>query len=60
MMADYTDIDRFYVTRKQENRRSKPRFADADIGHFGPPGQIAEANFGKMFGINVQGTLFTV
>jgi len=60
IIGDYTDIDRFYVTRKQEKRCSDPRFANADIGQFEPPGQIAEAYFGKMFGINIQDTLFTL
>ena len=35
-------------------------FANAGIGEFAPLGEISEAHFDKIFGINVKGVLFTV
>ena len=35
-------------------------FANAGIGEFAPLGEISEAHFDKMFGVNVKGLLFSV
>jgi len=35
-------------------------FANAGIGKFAPLGEISEAHFDKIFGINVKGVLFSV
>ena len=35
-------------------------FANAGIGEFAPLGEISEAHFDKIFGINVKGVLFSV
>ena len=35
-------------------------FANAGIGEFAPLGEISEAHFDKIFGVNVKGVLFSV
>ena len=54
------DLDRLYDVIKQKAGRLDVLFANAGVGAFAPMGQITEAHFDRVFGINVKGTLFTV
>jgi len=54
------DLDRLYATIRATHGRLDVLFANAGGGSFLPLGEITEAQFDKLFGINVKGTLFTV
>lgn len=58
--ANLADIDRLFDTIQQRAGRLDILFANAGLGEFQPMGQITEAHYDKIFGINVKGTLFTV
>jgi NAD(P)-dependent dehydrogenase (short-subunit alcohol dehydrogenase family) len=58
--SNLADLDRLYATVKREKGSVDILFANAGVGEFGPLGQITEAHFDRLFGINVKGTLFAV
>jgi NAD(P)-dependent dehydrogenase (short-subunit alcohol dehydrogenase family) len=59
-VSNLQDLDRLYTTVKDQKGRLDILFANAGIGEFAPLGEISEAHFDKIFGINVRGLLFTV
>jgi NAD(P)-dependent dehydrogenase (short-subunit alcohol dehydrogenase family) len=59
-ISNLNDLDRLFNTIKQKAGRLDILFANAGLGEFMPLGQITEAHFDKIFGVNVKGTLFTV
>lgn len=54
------DLDNLYAQIKAEAGQLDILFANAGLGTFAPLGEISEADFDHMFGVNVKGTLFTV
>ncbi|MBC8102785.1 MAG: glucose 1-dehydrogenase [Cytophagales bacterium] len=54
------DLDQLFETIRDQAGRLDILFANAGIGEFAPLGQVTEAHFEKVFGVNVKGTLFTV
>lgn len=54
------DLDKLFATIKEQHGRLDVVFANAGLGEFSPLGEITEAHFDKIFGVNVKGTLFTV
>ena len=59
-IANLADLDRMFATIRERSGRLDILFANAGIGEFVPLGQITEAHFDKIFGVNVRGTVFTV
>jgi NAD(P)-dependent dehydrogenase (short-subunit alcohol dehydrogenase family) len=59
-IANLDDLDRMFATIREHSGRLDILFANAGIGEFVPLGQITEAHFDKIFGVNVKGTVFTV
>ena len=59
-VSNLTDLDRLYNTVKDQKGHLDILFANAGIGEFAPLGEISEAHFDKIFGINVKGVLFSV
>ena len=59
-VTNLTDLDRLYNTVKDQKGRIDILFANAGIGEFALLGEISEAHFAKIFGINVKGVLFAV
>jgi NAD(P)-dependent dehydrogenase (short-subunit alcohol dehydrogenase family) len=59
-ISNLADLDRLFAVIKDRKGRLDTLFANAGFGEFLPLGQITEAHFDKIFGINVKGTLFTV
>src|ERR687886_55106 len=59
-VSNMADLDRLYATVKQKKGRIDILFANAGVGELVPLGTITEAQFDKIFGINVKGLLFTV
>ena len=59
-IANLADLDRMFATIRERSGRLDILFANAGVGEFVPLGQITEAHFDKIFGINVKGTVFTV
>lgn len=59
-ISSLTDLDHLFATIKEQKGHLDILFANAGLGEFAPLGQITEAHFDKLFGINVKGTLFTV
>jgi NAD(P)-dependent dehydrogenase (short-subunit alcohol dehydrogenase family) len=59
-VAKLADLDRLYATVKAQAGRVDVLFANAGVGEFAPIGQVTEAHFDRVFGINVKGLLFTV
>lgn len=59
-ISDLADLDRLYATIAEQAGRVDVLFANAGIGGFAPLGQVSEAHFDQIFGVNVRGTLFTV
>jgi NAD(P)-dependent dehydrogenase (short-subunit alcohol dehydrogenase family) len=49
-----------YAIVKDQKGRIDILFANAGVGELVPLGEISELHFGKIFGINVKGLLFTV
>jgi NAD(P)-dependent dehydrogenase (short-subunit alcohol dehydrogenase family) len=59
-VSNLADLDRLYETVKQQKDRIDVLFANAGLREFVPLEAIAEAQFDKMFSVNVKGLLFTV
>jgi NAD(P)-dependent dehydrogenase (short-subunit alcohol dehydrogenase family) len=59
-VSNLEDLDRLYATVKEKQGRIDILFANAGIGEFAPLGEISEAHFDKVFGVNVKGLLFSV
>ena len=59
-VSNLADLDRLYNTVKDQKGHLDILFANAGIGEFAPLGEISEAHFDKIFGINVKGVLFSV
>jgi len=59
-VSNLADLDRLYATVKAQAGRVDVLFANAGVGEFAPIGQVTEAHFDRVFGINVKGLLFTV
>jgi len=59
-VSKLSDLDRLFAEVKEKAGRVDVLFANAGIGAFEPMGQITEAQFDRIFGINVKGLLFTV
>ena len=59
-VSNLADLDRLYTTVKDQKGHLDILFANAGIGEFVPFGEISEAHFDKIFGINVKGVLFSV
>jgi NAD(P)-dependent dehydrogenase (short-subunit alcohol dehydrogenase family) len=59
-VANLADLDRLYAAVKQEKGKIDVLFANAGVGEYGRIGEITEAHFDKIMGINVKGLLFTV
>ncbi|APR81331.1 3-oxoacyl-[acyl-carrier protein] reductase [Minicystis rosea] len=54
------DLDRAMATIKAEKGRLDVVFANAGVAEFGPLGAITKEQYDRVFGINVEGPLFTV
>jgi NAD(P)-dependent dehydrogenase (short-subunit alcohol dehydrogenase family) len=54
------DLDRVYAAIKAAKGHLDVLFANAGVAEYGPLGHITEAQFDRMFDINVKGVLFTV
>ncbi len=59
-VSNLADLDKLYNIVKEQKGHIDILFANAGIGEFAPLGEISEEHFGKIFGINVKGVLFTV
>ena len=59
-VSKQADLDRLFATVKEKAGRIDVLFANAGGGEFARLGEITEAHFDKIFGINVKGVLFTV
>ncbi|MHA0983037.1 SDR family NAD(P)-dependent oxidoreductase [Kosakonia cowanii] len=59
-VSSLEDLDHLYAQIKSEAGQLDILFANAGLGTFAPLGEISEADFDHMFGVNVKGTLFTV
>src|SRR3954447_23698918 len=59
-VSKLSDLDKLYDVIKRDAGRLDVLFANAGVGEFAPLGQITEAHFDKVFGINVKGLVFTV
>jgi NAD(P)-dependent dehydrogenase (short-subunit alcohol dehydrogenase family) len=59
-VANLADLDRLYVTVKQQKGRINVLFANAGIIELAHIGSITESHFDKIFNVNVKGLLFTV
>lgn len=59
-VSSLADLDHLYAQIKSEAGQLDILFANAGLGTFAPLGEISEADFDHMFGVNVKGTLFTV
>jgi NAD(P)-dependent dehydrogenase (short-subunit alcohol dehydrogenase family) len=59
-VSNLADLDRLYVTVKQQKGRIDILFANAGVAEFASLGAITEEHFDKIFNINIKGLLFTV
>ena len=59
-VSNLADLDRLYATVREQKGRIDILFANAGIAEFAPLGEISEAHFDKIFGVNVKGLLFSV
>jgi NAD(P)-dependent dehydrogenase (short-subunit alcohol dehydrogenase family) len=59
-VANLDDLDRLFATVRAVTGRLDILFANAGLGEIAPLGAITEAQYDKTFGVNVEGTLFTV
>jgi NAD(P)-dependent dehydrogenase (short-subunit alcohol dehydrogenase family) len=59
-VSNAADVDKLYVTVKEQKGTLDIIFANAGTGQFAPLGQITEDHFDKQFNVNVKGLLFTV
>lgn len=58
--ANLADLDRLYATVGREKGRVDIVFASAGQGELARLDEVTEAQFDRIFGLNVRGTLFTV
>ena len=59
--GNLADLDRLYETVKTKKGQIDVLYANAGMGQFKTPiGSITEADFDRIFNINVRGTVFTV
>src|SRR5260221_13772566 len=58
-VSNLADLDRLYATVQQQHDHIDVVFANAGLGNLAPLGEISEANFDKVFAVNVKGLLFT-
>jgi NAD(P)-dependent dehydrogenase (short-subunit alcohol dehydrogenase family) len=59
-VSNLADLGRLYARIKTEADQIDIVFANAGVGTFAALGDISEADFDHMFGVNAKGTLFTV
>src|SRR4029077_11511924 len=59
-VAKLADLDKLYAAVKAKTGRIDILFANARIAELAPVGEITEADFDRMFNINVKGLLFSV
>jgi NAD(P)-dependent dehydrogenase (short-subunit alcohol dehydrogenase family) len=59
-VAKLADLDRLFAQIKREKGRLDIVFANAGVAELAPVGEITEAQFNRIFDINVKGLLFTV
>ena len=59
-VSDLGDLDRLFAKIRSEHGRLDILLANAGLGTLEPLGQITEAAFDLVFGVNVKGTVFTV
>jgi NAD(P)-dependent dehydrogenase (short-subunit alcohol dehydrogenase family) len=59
-VSELADLDRLYAKIGEERGRLDVVFANAGLGEFAPLGEVTEAHFDKIFGVNVKGLVFTV
>lgn len=59
-VSNLADLDRLYATVTEQKGRIDVLFANAGVGELAPLGSITEAQFDKIFNINVRGLLFSV
>jgi NAD(P)-dependent dehydrogenase (short-subunit alcohol dehydrogenase family) len=59
-VSKLADLDRLFVTVKQQKGRIDILFSNAGVLENIPMGSITEEHFDKLFNINVKGVLFTV
>ena len=59
-VSNLADLDRLYATVREQKGRIDILFANAGIAELAPLGEISEAHFDKIFGVNVKGLLFSV
>ena len=59
-VSDLADLDRLFITVKQQEGHLDILFANAGVVALAPFGEITEEHFDKVFHINVKGLLFTV
>jgi NAD(P)-dependent dehydrogenase (short-subunit alcohol dehydrogenase family) len=59
-VSNLEDLDRLYAKVKEQKGTIDILFANAGVGELALLGTITEAQFDKIFGVNVKGLLFTV
>ncbi|HET6640856.1 MAG TPA: glucose 1-dehydrogenase [Nitrososphaeraceae archaeon] len=59
-VSNLEDLDRLYAKVKEQKGMIDILFANAGVGELSLLGTITEAEFDKIFGVNVKGLLFTV
>src|ERR1700687_4536086 len=59
-IANLADLGRMLATIRERSGRLDILFANAGIGAFVPLGQITEAHFDNIFGVNFRVTVFNV
>jgi NAD(P)-dependent dehydrogenase (short-subunit alcohol dehydrogenase family) len=59
-VSNMADLDRLYAVVREQKGRIDILFANAGLGEIAPLGTITEAQFDKIFSVNVKGLLFTV
>jgi NAD(P)-dependent dehydrogenase (short-subunit alcohol dehydrogenase family) len=59
-VSNMADLDRLYATVKEQKGRIDILFANAGVNELAPLGTITEAQFDKIFSVNVKGLLFAV
>jgi len=59
-VSNMADLDRLYAMVKEQKGSIDILFANAGVTEFAPLGTITEAQFDKIFSVNVKGLLFTV
>jgi NAD(P)-dependent dehydrogenase (short-subunit alcohol dehydrogenase family) len=59
-VSNLADLNQLYATVKEQKGHIDILFANAGVGQLAPLGAITEAQFDKIFSVNVKGLLFTV